>query len=319
MKSKSFFAPVAILALIVLINANLTVSIPQNNPITPISPAPPVTTPPAGTPPPVTTPPVGTQPPVTTPPAVIPPPVTTPPATNNNTFPSIPPVTDVTAIPTINTNTTTTSNNTFSPNIVNAHPGDVILWNWKNGNHSLLESTMSDLCSKKVTGISVGPYGPPYTYSYTVQNKTPVLFYCGAKDHCQSGEKILINGPAGFSWDDTTTYTTKIVISTAPPSSNYLSSAGIQHPSAGQRMLSFALAALFSTVACTKCQKTTWAGCGRHIQAALKGVAEEDLCHCKKTNSSSKVAATKEAQTSNNQQAKQESSFNSQPTVQLKI
>jgi hypothetical protein len=32
---------------------------------------------------------------------------------------------------------------------------------------------------------------------------------------------------------------------------------------------------------CSKCNKPTWSGCGRHIESALAGVPEADRCHCK--------------------------------------
>ncbi|ORY44828.1 hypothetical protein BCR33DRAFT_716779 [Rhizoclosmatium globosum] len=35
-----------------------------------------------------------------------------------------------------------------------------------------------------------------------------------------------------------------------------------------------------SPVPCRQCGKTTWAGCGLHIEAALYGVKEEDRCKC---------------------------------------
>ena len=31
-------------------------------------------------------------------------------------------------------------------------------------------------------------------------------------------------------------------------------------------------------VACTNCKKSSWAGCGQHIEAALSGVVETDRC-----------------------------------------
>lgn len=34
-------------------------------------------------------------------------------------------------------------------------------------------------------------------------------------------------------------------------------------------------------VICQKCKKKTWAGCGQHIESALKGVKEEDRCKCR--------------------------------------
>ena len=33
-------------------------------------------------------------------------------------------------------------------------------------------------------------------------------------------------------------------------------------------------------VKCNKCSKITWAGCGMHIESALAGVPEENLCKC---------------------------------------
>ena len=35
-------------------------------------------------------------------------------------------------------------------------------------------------------------------------------------------------------------------------------------------------------VTCSKCQKPTWKGCGMHIESALRGVAPEDRCQCKR-------------------------------------
>lgn len=34
-------------------------------------------------------------------------------------------------------------------------------------------------------------------------------------------------------------------------------------------------------VACETCKKSTWAGCGEHIEEALEGVAEADRCACR--------------------------------------
>ena len=35
-----------------------------------------------------------------------------------------------------------------------------------------------------------------------------------------------------------------------------------------------------SQVICETCKKITWAGCGEHIQEALAGVEEDQLCTC---------------------------------------
>lgn len=33
-------------------------------------------------------------------------------------------------------------------------------------------------------------------------------------------------------------------------------------------------------VTCATCNKTTWAGCGEHVDSALEGVAVEARCTC---------------------------------------
>jgi len=33
-------------------------------------------------------------------------------------------------------------------------------------------------------------------------------------------------------------------------------------------------------VTCANCGKTTWAGCGEHVDSALAGVAAADRCTC---------------------------------------
>ncbi|KAL6068417.1 Metallothionein [Balamuthia mandrillaris] len=41
---------------------------------------------------------------------------------------------------------------------------------------------------------------------------------------------------------------------------------------------------------CGKCGKITWGGCGRHIESALRGVPEEQRCHCREANGSASAA-----------------------------
>lgn len=35
-----------------------------------------------------------------------------------------------------------------------------------------------------------------------------------------------------------------------------------------------------SQINCEGCGKITWEGCGQHVEEALAGVAETDLCEC---------------------------------------
>ena len=37
-----------------------------------------------------------------------------------------------------------------------------------------------------------------------------------------------------------------------------------------------------SPVTCLSCGKVTWSGCGEHIEEALAGIPEEQLCTCNK-------------------------------------
>lgn len=36
-------------------------------------------------------------------------------------------------------------------------------------------------------------------------------------------------------------------------------------------------------IACKKCGKTTWAGCGNHVDQVMRSVANKDRCTCKST------------------------------------
>jgi hypothetical protein len=44
-------------------------------------------------------------------------------------------------------------------------------------------------------------------------------------------------------------------------------------------------------VQCEQCQKPTYAGCGKHIEQALRGVAEQDRCRCREIASAAKLSA----------------------------
>lgn len=37
-----------------------------------------------------------------------------------------------------------------------------------------------------------------------------------------------------------------------------------------------------SPINCEVCGKTTWQGCGQHIDEALEGVAQADRCQCER-------------------------------------
>ncbi len=46
-------------------------------------------------------------------------------------------------------------------------------------------------------------------------------------------------------------------------------------------------------VKCRKCSKPTWAGCGMHVEDALRGVPKAERCQCREQAAAAKAAAPK--------------------------
>jgi hypothetical protein len=44
-------------------------------------------------------------------------------------------------------------------------------------------------------------------------------------------------------------------------------------------------------VRCRSCGKPTWAGCGRHIEAALANVPRDERCRCRETSGETSEAS----------------------------
>ncbi len=40
-------------------------------------------------------------------------------------------------------------------------------------------------------------------------------------------------------------------------------------------------------VKCNRCGKTTWAGCGRHVDSVMQNVPENERCNCPRQESNS--------------------------------
>jgi hypothetical protein len=47
------------------------------------------------------------------------------------------------------------------------------------------------------------------------------------------------------------------------------------------------------TVTCKTCNKTTWAGCGAHVDQVMASVPGEDRCRCTAADKAAAKAATK--------------------------
>ena len=46
-------------------------------------------------------------------------------------------------------------------------------------------------------------------------------------------------------------------------------------------------------IVCSRCNKPNWAGCGQHIEEALKNIPKEQQCQCVRQESSSSIKGSK--------------------------
>ena len=44
-------------------------------------------------------------------------------------------------------------------------------------------------------------------------------------------------------------------------------------------------------VTCRQCNKVTWAGCGAHVDAVMRGVPQDDRCRCREQQSAGQGTA----------------------------
>lgn len=95
----------------------------------------------------------------------------------------------------------------FFPESVKADVGDMIQFQFRGGNHSVVQSNFDNPCTplaqstSNQTGIFSG-YQPVAagqssgmipTYTMMVSVKTPQWFYCSQGKHCQSGMVLVVN------------------------------------------------------------------------------------------------------------------------------
>ncbi|KAG9287122.1 hypothetical protein G9A89_001016 [Geosiphon pyriformis] len=107
----------------------------------------------------------------------------------------------------------------FSPANFTAKPGDTILWNWKSGPHSVTQSTLEKPCSKNsLRGLDSRIHSPSYTFSYMINDTSPIVFYCQVKENCEKGMRGIINPPKGYTFPkiEVPSRTTIVVVPTSP-------------------------------------------------------------------------------------------------------
>lgn len=94
----------------------------------------------------------------------------------------------------------------FSPDNVKADVGDMVQFQFRGGNHSVVQSNFDNPCSPisehtNMTGMFSGyqpvaasqAMGMIPTYTMMVAAKTPMWFYCSQGKHCQAGMTLVIN------------------------------------------------------------------------------------------------------------------------------
>jgi plastocyanin len=93
--------------------------------------------------------------------------------------------------------------NVFIPAMINAAPGDNIVFTWKTGKHSIVESDEAKSCVKSVkpTAFSSGgafEAGKTWTYPVPKDATGKGWFFCGVEGHCAGGMyATIVYGAAG--------------------------------------------------------------------------------------------------------------------------
>ncbi|ORY64354.1 Cupredoxin [Pseudomassariella vexata] len=95
---------------------------------------------------------------------------------------------------------------TFSPDNLQVPAGDMIQFQFRAGNHSVVQSNFDNPCTPismhtNTTGIFSGyqpvaassAMGMVPTYTIMVSDTTPLWFYCSQGKHCQAGMVMVVN------------------------------------------------------------------------------------------------------------------------------
>ena len=92
---------------------------------------------------------------------------------------------------------------TFVPNAVQAAVGDVIQFQFSNGNHTVTQSNEGEACQplqKTVPGAIHSGHVPFQdgqatvgTFNMPVVSAEPMFLYCATGPHCKEGQMMIIN------------------------------------------------------------------------------------------------------------------------------
>jgi len=88
---------------------------------------------------------------------------------------------------------------TFVPNALMAAVGDIIQFQFSNGNHTVTQSTSDKACTPMDAGVHSGhiPFKDGQTdvgtFNMPVTSTDPMFLYCATGPHCQEGQVMIIN------------------------------------------------------------------------------------------------------------------------------
>jgi plastocyanin len=84
----------------------------------------------------------------------------------------------------------------FTPDTINAVPGDTIEFTFAQAIHSVTRSSFSDPCQAVTTdAVWSGFPATSEMFALKVNDTNPIWLYCSQVSHCQSGMAMVVNPP----------------------------------------------------------------------------------------------------------------------------
>ncbi|TFY81130.1 hypothetical protein EWM64_g2885 [Hericium alpestre] len=95
----------------------------------------------------------------------------------------------------------------FNPSSITAAPGDTVIFNFQQKNHTATQSTFANPCQQAPGGFDSGfvpvpdtnTQGPFPQAQFVVEDQNPVWVYCRQANHCQLGMVFAINPGEKFA------------------------------------------------------------------------------------------------------------------------
>ncbi|KAK5122742.1 hypothetical protein LTR85_003657 [Meristemomyces frigidus] len=171
--------------------------------------------------------------------------------------------------------------NQFEPNSISAYPGDVVSFRFHSGNHSVIQSVYGFACipSEDITGhpgfysgfmpATTNSSSPP-TWNLTINDTSPVFYYCGAPGSCIDYGMVGVINP-----DSKSPLTTQIELAMQ---ADYILEPGEPLPGAMTSTMS-AMAATATTATLTLTATTSWTAGSSASTTANAGTLSSSELH----------------------------------------